>query len=474
MKKIIIGVLLVVSSSVFYSCEDFLNVTPRDILVEDGAFQSLADLEAGTIGVYAALSYTNLIDLSSRMGDNLQLGGENRGQGRQTHDWAFNSGTGEASGIWNNLYGSIARLNRVLFNIDRLIDEGVVTADETNVLKGELLAIRAMQHFDLWRVFSEKYNPSARGVAYMSLEDLDGNGRPDGLDPDATPVRQTTEFLIGRINQDLAEARNLLPEVTENVFRMNQTAVIALQARVALYSEQYADAVTHATTVLGRINLAAAADYSGIWTDANNEEVILAWRRIPGDGRIGTLFTDLNGDRFFQPAEGIVDVYDAANDIRFARTIGFKANGDIIVNKYPGTAGNVALNNVKVLRAAEMLLIAAEAKAWQNQIANGTSDLNTLRAARINGYTDQTFADRDALLAAIEVERRRELAYEGHRWFDLKRWGRDLDRDPRDCVSGAIPCVIQSTDYRWRFPIPQAEIFANPNMEQNDGYTDEE
>ncbi|ADR22864.1 membrane protein [Marivirga tractuosa] len=472
MKRIIyifLGILI------FSSCDEFLDVTPRDIIVEETAYQSLADIESGAFGVYAAISGTNLVDISSRMGDNLQLGGENRGQGRQTHDYQVVSTTGEALGVWSNLYDVVSRLNRVLSNMDRLITEGVVTEEEVSAIRGEMLAIRAMQHFDLWRVYSGKYDPAAAAVPWLGLEDLDDNGRPDGLDPDVKPERQTTEFIFGKVKEDLQAAKTLLAGQNDNVFRITENAVVALQARVALYEEDFGAAETFASEVLANVSLAGIAEFSSVWTDQSNAGLIFALQRIPGDGRIGTLFTDLNGDRFFQPAQGYIDLFDQVNDVRFNRFVsGSYANDNVEVAKYPGIPDNAALNNVKVFRAAEMQLILAEALAKTNQLPLAADALNELRSERIQGYTDATFSSVDEIMDEILIERRRELGFEGHRWFDLKRNGLDLVRDSRDCTSGAIPCTVESDDFRWLFPIPQAEIFANENIVQNPGYTNNE
>lgn len=153
---------------------------------------------------------------------------------------------------------------------------------------------------------------------------------------------------------------------------------------------------------------------------------------------------------------------------------GSYANDNVEVAKYPGIPDNAALNNVKVFRAAEMQLILAEALAKTNQLPLAADALNELRSERIQGYTDATFSSVDEIMDEILIERRRELGFEGHRWFDLKRNGLDLVRDSRDCTSGAIPCTVESDDFRWLFPIPQAEIFANENIVQNPGYTNNE
>ena len=70
----------------------------------------------------------------------------------------------------------------------------------------------------------------------------------------------------------------------------------------------------------------------------------------------------------------------------------------------------------------------------------------------------------------IMSERRIELAFEGHRFFDLKRSNSGFDRSANDCAAASGACSITSTDHRWVLPIPQEEIFANDNIKQNPNY----
>ncbi|HPB53829.1 MAG TPA: RagB/SusD family nutrient uptake outer membrane protein, partial [Saprospiraceae bacterium] len=117
-------------------------------------------------------------------------------------------------------------------------------------------------------------------------------------------------------------------------------------------------------------------------------------------------------------------------------------------------------DNVIVLRLAEMYLIRAEANARLNGNINDIrKDLNTIRSRA--GLEEAVANSIDELLLAIEAERRVELAFEGHRWFDLVRTDRAID---------LLPNVTQK--YQYLFPIPQSELLANtnPGMKQNPGY----
>ena len=123
------------------------------------------------------------------------------------------------------------------------------------------------------------------------------------------------------------------------------------------------------------------------------------------------------------------------------------------------------------MRTGEMYLTRAEARAMLGGAKEvlALTDLNDLRAARINGYVPVVLTG-SALLDEIALERRKELLGEGHRWFDLKRTTRSINRT--DAVLTSAKKVLVSTAREWVWPIPQGEIDANPAIkpQQSAGY----
>ena len=118
-----------------------------------------------------------------------------------------------------------------------------------------------------------------------------------------------------------------------------------------------------------------------------------------------------------------------------------------------------------------MYLIRAEARAMLGGAKEvlGLMDLNDLRAARIIGYVPVVITG-SALIDEIALERRKELLGEGHRWFDLKRTTRTINRT--DAVLTSAKKVLASTAREWVWPIPQGEIDANATIkpQQTAGY----
>ena len=116
-----------------------------------------------------------------------------------------------------------------------------------------------------------------------------------------------------------------------------------------------------------------------------------------------------------------------------------------------------------------MYLIRAEAKAETGDLTGAAADLNTLRAARINNYTNATFATKGDVIDAIMLERFKELPYEGHRFFDAKRRNLPITRLAVDAQGTAL--TLPAGNFRFILPIPNTEIQANPLITQNPGYT---
>ena len=180
---------------------------------------------------------------------------------------------------------------------------------------------------------------------------------------------------------------------------------------------------------------------------------------------------------------------DGTSDVRFPRSVNLAEstidptyetndnflNDDVLlVFKFPGSEGQPLMNDLKVFRSAEMLLIRAEAAADANDLPAAAGFIKQLRDARFGSsqplpnYANQTEAFGDIL-----DERRLEFLFEGHRWVDLKRLGdrgkRAIDRDDKEC-SFLAGCTLANSDYRFTMPIPLSELTANSAIVQNPNY----
>ncbi|NMM50690.1 RagB/SusD family nutrient uptake outer membrane protein [Marinigracilibium pacificum] len=463
--------LLVISSG----CEGILDVEPTDLIIGDEAFKSLDDIEAGVIAAYGFATDENIIEFSSVASDDVYRPSTNRGQGVQLNSWSYVTSNTEAANLWYNSYRVIAQANRVLNAIESLIAQGVITVDESNQFKSEMLALRAHKHFDLYRAMGEKYSSTGLAVPYIDLDDNNGNGSPDGLEIKLKPSRLLIPEFFNKLFKDIEDAleTSTVESVSSgNVSRFNYYAIKALEARAALYAENYDRAINAANIVIANMDLCAFNDYTSIWEDASIDEVIFKLERTSENFQIGTIWTGTNLDIFFAPSYEITSVINPNVDIRYYSSFYTLNDGRQIVAKYLGSNGVLFQNDIKVFRVSEMYLIRAEAnlKTINSNLAKANEDLNSLRSQRIYGYVPQNISDKDQLLQEILLERRKELAFEGHRFFDLKRNGLPIERSGLDC-GGAIPCTLEAGNFRFNLPIPQEEIFANENIQQNPGYS---
>jgi len=461
MNKIFYSLLLAVMV-LSSSCEDVLDLKPTDSIGEDKAFEKVEDLDPGMLGVYSSLGGSGAIVNSSRASDDLRLSDENTGQGVQMHNWTFTASEGSTAGTWMDMAHTVDRANRVLAATELFVDNTDAT-ELINRITGEAKFIRAYCHFELVRMFSGNYSPDALAIPYMLVSDVT-----------AEPAREKASDVYANIIQDLTDAQTLLANHNADRTRATGDAATALLARVALYQNDWANAISYANEVINNSNvrMATAAEVSGLWGDMTGDDVEVLFRKsrvTPAEGLLGDIYTRAsNGDIFFHPGTDLMSKY-AAEDVRFNAYF-TQVDGKDVVAKHRGEAsGTLNLVDLKLLRISELYLIRAEAYARQGDLVNAAAEINMLRSNRIAGYTNVSFATESIALEQILSERRKELAYEGHRFFDLRRFEVGIERNEEDAFL-ASNATLEAGNFRFVFPIPVEEIFANENMVQNPGY----
>ena len=476
-RNILIGALLVCSLA---GCQKVLDVEPESDLDASTRFKDIGDYQFALLGAYSlfqSTSYYAGTDLRSNafvclpdfLADDLRETGENLGNELIFSRWRYAEDETQIELTWLAAYRIITQANLCLKGIDQFSasEPGAV-----NRIKGQALAIRAMVHFDLLRYWADTYNRNTDtlGVPYMTEYNYEQK-----------PARATIRNNYNSIETDLKSALELLGDVDEEINEPDNRSYIdapvvnAMLARMFLYSSQMDSAVKYATRVINDFPLADRDEFPDIWTDASVAEVVWACAFDAGQGTIGGNAYAPDVDRSqFAPSTTLLGLYDDVNDIRYSSY--FKDVADrMVLSKYYAKFSRLkqpdGVVNFKAYRTGEMYLIRAEAYARLTAPSYGLAmqDLNTLRDARIDGYTPENLTGA-ALLNAIEQERRKELIAEGHRFFDLKRKGRGLRRVNRTPCTGQF-CVLENTRREWAWPVPQPEIDANPNIgPQNPGY----
>lgn len=461
-----IYLLLAAFTLMLSACKKDLALEPTDSVDESKAFETVDDLQRGLNAAYARYSRPVSMYVSALASDEVKFGPDNGGSGQFTYRMQFGADLTTGSDViagFSSFYILIDQVNRVLSHIESVAAVNPGDDAKRPLIKAQLLALRAIGHFDLLNWYAKKYDAAdPLGVPVMTKVDMLGK-----------PARNSVAEVLQQIDADIQTAKGLLPDVTAGTFNdltLNKISITALEARVALYKRDWQKAITLATTVIssGIKPLVTGDDFRGIWTDVNTNEILFRLR-YENSSNLGTLWTATNGNVIFSPSDKITNAFDNA-DIRKDTYIG-TASGKRYVNKFYTSSRGGRIVDAKAIRTAEMYLIRAEAyaKLPTPNIAAGAADLNALRAKRITGYTDETFGSAQALIDAVIQERYKELFLEGFRFFDLKRLGLPMQRNSSD-VDSPNWQIIPADNFRFTLPIPQDEILANPNMVPNPGY----
>ncbi|KAF2519543.1 RagB/SusD family nutrient uptake outer membrane protein [Flavobacterium salilacus subsp. salilacus] len=488
MKKIFNLCLLALFVS-FTSCEDATDIIQDGELSEEAAYRNVDDLQTGLNGVYATYApdaasngVGNSFLLNAVITDNIKRGIQNNNQGSEVYGFTVNTNTGFPNSIWNSRYGTINFANRVLRNIDRVLENAseadIARADH---IKGQLIALRALCHFELMQYFVVDYKaPDSPGVIIMDFVPPLGEVYPRNT------VGECFEFILNDINDAQALVN---PTATDN-FYITQNAIQFLRARVLLFqgnTSDYASIEAIADSILEDHPIITDFEaYSGFWSDANlstvDEDVFTLFRGVSDNNIAGMFYaneTNISGSPFFEMSNELFDLY-ADDDVRKQvfvdnSSVLSGANRVILINKYPGSSNGLLSNHCKLFRSSEMLLIKAEVQARQGNLTGAAQSVRSLRDARIAGTPAlPNYANLNVALADIMVERRKELCYEGHRYLDIKRIGAEINvginRDSRDCGSFEAPCDLAPTSYLFTMPIPNSELNANNTIQQNPNY----
>lgn len=354
--------------------------------------------------------------------------------------------------FWDNAYYVIANAN-IVANIDVESLEG----DQVwgNHLKGQALAMRALAHFDLVKQYGQQHVEGTLGVPYV--KEFKGE--------DLFLARNTVDEVVGFIFQDLNDAYALMDaaydESSEFITKMG---VKAIEANVAVYFERWSNAISACETVInsGQYSIIPADQYVAHWASDMSVNSIfeLAFSETDNVGINGLayIYRTTGGGSYgdVQVLDEVANLYEAG-DVR-AGILGME--GDMLRNigKYPNNQG---YDNVVIIRYEEVILNYAEALLESGDAAGALTQINLITSNR--GAAAYTSVTKDDILN----ERRKEFIFEGKRYEDLIRAGKDIEWFS---LQQNITETIPYGDYRTAWPIPQNEIDANSNMVQNTGY----
>jgi hypothetical protein len=457
------------------SCSDLLDTEPRQSLTPDTALADVDGYESVLAAAYGGArgfgSYGQTLMIAPEiMADNLRIianTGRYIGQEINADRQHIN--------LWGN-YGAINQTNIVINGID------VIEGDATrkNRIKGEAFFLRSLYYFDLAKVYG--YEPGKEVSGWNNSVVIRTTPTLGFSDADFK-ARSSNREVYDLIESDLNTAIGLLPVAvkgTAGIYRVTKGAAEALLARVYLYDSKFSEAAAMASQAMATFGLAndgtglaSPADYVSSFSTYPNPESLFEveirsvdWSTVDGvNNSMCTLTSNVFSSAQFivTASDELLDAYetgDVRRDTWVATTRSGAAGTVYRSAKWLGTKGDF-LENLPIIRAAELYLIRAEAR-FRTDAAGARSDLNALRSKRGLAAVDAGLVG-DALFAQILKERRLEFALEGHRWFDLKRNGLTISK------AGTIEAVPYS-DYRLLAPLPQDQLILNELLVDNPGY----
>jgi hypothetical protein len=468
-----ISIMLIAMLALVTSCKKgFLEQTnPQTVGFEH--VTDLKSLNAATIGVYSKFKQANYYNgaftiIPELIGDNAFISIRNGGRYTNHDNFTVTNGDGYVTGAWGLMWEVIVNANQAIHRGSQIEFRGsdVATA---NQLLGELYSCRALAYFDLVRFFAQPYNftPDAGHLGVPLVTDP-----PERI---ISPSRSSVAEVYDQIISDLQTAEGLLlPARKDGFFDLH--AARALLAKVYLYKEDWQNAITYATKVIDEspYTLLTNANYVASWEQKFSSESLFEVANTPtsnsGVNSIGYL-TEQGAYGELLATQDLYDTYSATDVRRQLIQPGSRPNGEsnaYFIKKYPRGAATRD-DNIKVLRLSEVYLIRAEAYAELSKLnpsytTQAVEDLHTIMKRADPSAADIMITGQD-LVDRVILERRKELAFEGNRLFDINRKKMDLIHIETDRTR-----VFTYPNNRFIMPIPYSERNANKNIEPNPGW----
>lgn len=485
----------------FLSCgDDFLDKSDPTRLNAGTFYQTEAQMDQAVNGLYSGLQTftTSQWQFGEFISDNttLHYNIENRGNGPSLEAleyWQYIPSTSNVRNLYNSIYQQLVNVNTVL----QRLESSTLDGDVKSSFEGQAKFIRAYYYFQLVQHF---------GDVILITEPID--------DPDAAwiPLRSPASDVYALIESDLNSAVSILPPTLDasDIGRASKGAALSLLGKVYLTRKNYSSAVSTLQQVL-TLGYDLVDDYYDVF-DPNNKNHIESIFDIQfqGDNDLGENsgftytfyprlsdglvipFAGQSGGGWNIPSLDFIASYevgDLRKDVSLAEGY-FDADNNWVaipfIKKYyhAHSIQGRPDDNWPVIRYADVLLMLAEAINEESGPSGAYTYVNEIRDRA--GLDDLSGLDKESFRTAVLKERRMELAFENHRWFDLKRTNTPEsmatilnaygEREKANPTSTRGGFGFTSTEYlfephEYLFPIPDQERLLNPEVTQNPGYS---
>ena len=459
-------VYLIVTIVLFTACrKDFINLVPVSDQSIEGFYKSETDISQAVIGAYDGLqglysgNFPYFMEVPSDNSYNSNTTG-NGGANADFDNFTLASSNVILNDTWIACYRTIQRCNIILNRVDQVaMNEQLKTQR-----KGEVKFIRALLYFNMVRIW---------GDIPLIVDEIE--------DPFEAfnHKRDPTDQVYTHIIKDLREAIDALPVKwgsANDLGRATKGAARTLLGKVFLTRKDYAGADNELQAVINSGTYTLVPDFAkvfGVENENNIESIFEVQYKSDAfgeGGNDGGLFASGDGNNW--PSANMLKLFVSNNDSRFDASIDTTFNFPKFAKQKAvrGADGSFG-SNVIVLRYADVLLM--EAEVLNEQAYNKENAFNYLNRVRRRAgatiYDQASLPNQESFRAAIELERRLELAFENHRWFDLLRTGRALD--VMSTTVGGSAFALNIKPFQVLFPIPLEQVDASGGIiKQNPGY----
>jgi len=432
---------------------DNLDLAPISAIGDNGFYTNAEEVEGGVIAIYDGLQQVPLREFALT-----EMRSDNTKTKSSEGDWAqFESfdvePTNQTIGqYWAANYNVIFRANRVLENL-----EVVTTPEQSAQFEGEAKFARALSHFNLVLAYG--------GVPILDKVIIQTDS--DYFDRDGV------DAVLTAIENDLTEAVTLLP-ASMDYGRATSAAAEALLAKVKLTKGDHSGAEGILTKLIGSGTHSLLEEYSDVFYSEMNEEVIFAIPYLDDDANEAQDFSfEMTIGGVVSGLNFITDDFAAAfnPDDTERQAVLFNALSPVETGKWLTQSSDARLcgNDWIVMRYADVLLMHAEAVMAGGASTNDTGAIASYNAvrARVGLPTLAEDGSEELTKQMLLDERRFELAFENHRFYDLVRFG--VAEEVLGAFASSTGETFEPTDLL--LPIPQNEINVSQDLlVQNPGY----
>lgn len=493
MNRIIYVVLSLIAVCGLSACSGYLDVEPESVYTEliigesnesgETRYTTKQDMDLLLANMYTGFRSTisNLYNLDLPMMTDVRsdnaYSGSIEGWALELDNFKVTPANTVTSRSWKEHYAMIGKANVIIDNVDAIADPAM-TEELKETYKAEAKILRGMMYFNLVRMYGD--------VPLVLKETPDiTSDNVDEIYPLLYPYREESSRVYQQIVSDLENGALYGPVsyASGDKFKLTRAFASGLLAKVyATVPEKDWQKVKDYCDDVMEVGYRLADNYDDLWKAGSKNTVesifeISYSNDTPNWGY--DMFLGTAWRKFCTPTQDLEEAFmqEGENGDIVRRNASIAVSGCTWENWWPSDSYRfmnklrTKTNSWIVMRLADIILLKAEALIELNDLTGAATLVNRVRGrVGLPSLTASDMASKESMRLAVERERRLELAFEGHRWYDLVRTGRVMSviRSWKDHNGEQALAHIQ--EWMILLPVPQTERDSNPNLTQNEGY----